>query len=306
MNKMKLEYVPIEKIEVNWDFRSEPRDEETQGEISKSIKQVGLVQLIKVRPKGKKYEVVAGRGRLKILKEMGEKKIPVIIEDLTDDNAKLQSIVENRQRQNLTPMELAKAFEKILTTGTMVKIRGGGRYKGYKELSDLTGISESRVSQIMSLVEAPAPVKQKIATAVKNKQISEDVAIEILSSTKNKPEIRDKALDKAIKMGINKDKIGGRTARKLVKQEQDYSDWEDAFKSMKSAGIIDEEGARKKTPDDYVCDLISKLTELYWWLEPKIVKHLSQGQIDDLKKQLLDLKIDKLDPFLEELELNSL
>ena len=306
MNKMKMEYVPVDRIEVNWDFRIEPRDIETEKGIKKSLEEIGMAQPIKVRPKGKKYEVVAGRGRLKILKEAGEKKIPVVIEELSDEHAKLQSIVENIQRQNLTPMELAKAFQELLSSVPELKKRKGDRYTGYKWLVDKTGFSKVRITQIMSLVEAPEPIRKKIEKAVKKKRISEDVAVEILSSTRTKPKIRERALQRAIEMGVNKEKIGGRTARKIVKEEKDREEFEKTHKALKSAGLIDEDGYRKKTPDDFVVELVGKIAEFYWWLEPKVVKHLSKDNIKELHSELTEFKKDKLEPFLEELEMNML
>jgi ParB family chromosome partitioning protein len=302
MDKMKLEHIPIDKIEVNWDFRTEPRDKEITEGIKQSIKETGLVQLIKVRPlKNGKYEVVAGRGRLQELKKLGEKNIPVIIEDLTDEQAKLQSIIENIQRNNLSPMEMANAFKNILTLAP--KVRSGDRYTGYRWLAKKTGLTESRISQVMALTEAPESIKKKVEKAIQKKQISEDVAVEILSRTRNEPKITERVLDQAIKKNVGKVRP---IVRQIIKAEKDFIDFEEALKSLKSAGLIDEEGARKKTPDDFVHELMDKVLALYYWLEPKVITYLSQEQIKRLKKELEDLKTDKIEPFLEELETSSL
>jgi ParB family chromosome partitioning protein len=303
MDKMKLEHIPIDKLEVNWDFRTEPRDKEITEGIKQSIKKTGLVQLIKVRPlKNGKYEVVAGRGRLQELKKLGEKTIPVIVEDLTDEQAKFQSLIENIQRNNLSPMEMANAFKDILTKSALVK-RKGERYTGYRWLSEKTGLTEQYIGRIMSLVEASEPIKKKVAEAVKSKKLSEDVAVEILSRTRNEPKMTERVLDQAIKKNVGKVRP---VVRQMIKAEKDFINFEEALKSMKSAGLIDEEGARKKTPDDFVHELMDKVLALYYWLEPKVITYLSQEQIKRLKKELEDLKTDKIEPFLEELETSSL
>jgi len=226
----------------------------------------------------------------------------VIIENLTDEQAKLQSLVENIQRNNLSPLEMAKAFQELLTKADLVKETDRKR-KGYRWLSEKVGLTEQYIGRVMSLIEAPEPIKKKVEKALEKEQISEDVAVEILSRTKSEPKITERVLDQAIKKNVGKVRP---VVRQIIKAEKDFIDFEDALKSLKSAGLIDEEGARKKTPDDFVHELMDKVLALYYWLEPKVISYLSQEQIKRLRKELGDLKTDRIEPFLEELETMSL
>lgn len=296
MGKMELKYVPIEKIEVNWDFRTEPRDLEVTDGIKKSIDSVGLVQPIKVRPKGNKFEVVAGRGRLLKYKKNGTKEVPVVIEDLNDQTAKLQSIVENIQRQNLTPMEMAKAFQELLMLAPNIK-KQERESKGYRWLSEHTGLGEHRISQIMSLVEAPEPIKKKVQEAIEKKKISEDVAVEILSRTRKEPKIAERVLDQAIKKELGRPKV-----RELIKDEKLMYDVEERQKALVSIGIATPEGKVKKTEDDYTMEVWDMVLRLSHFLDTRIVDKLSQKNRKKLLEELIDFRDDKLNPFIEVLE----
>lgn len=296
MGKMELKYVPIDKIEVNWDFRTEPRDLEVADGIKKSIDSVGLVQPIKVRPKGSKYEVVAGRGRLEQYKKLKKKEIPAIIEEIDDEKAKFQSIIENVQRQNLTPFEMAKAFQEMLNLATRFKKQERER-KGYKWLSEQTTISEDRISQLMSSVEATEPIKKKINEAIKNKKISEDIAVEILSRTRKDPKLRERILEQAIKKELGRPKV-----RELIKDEKLMYDVEESQKALISIGIATPEGKVKKTEDDYTLEVWDMVLRLGYFLDSRIVDKLSFKNKKRLLEELTDFKIDKLDPFMESLK----
>ena len=106
--------VNITKVEPN---REQPRknfDEDALLELSESIKQYGLLQPILVQDRKDYYEIIAGERRWRAAKLAGLKQVPVIIKNLTDQEIVEISLIENIQRENLSPIEEAKAYKTLL------------------------------------------------------------------------------------------------------------------------------------------------------------------------------------------------
>ena len=97
--------------------RFQPRikfTDDSLDELSKSIKEQGIIQPLVVRNDGSGYELVTGERRLRAAKMAGLEKVPVIVKDLTDKDLLEMSIVENIQRENLNPVELADAYFRLI------------------------------------------------------------------------------------------------------------------------------------------------------------------------------------------------
>jgi len=97
--------------------REQPRkqfDEEGIAELADSIRQHGVIQPLIVQNKGSYYEIVAGERRWRAAREAGLKEIPVIIRDYTDQERMEVSLIENIQREDLNPIEEAKAYKRLL------------------------------------------------------------------------------------------------------------------------------------------------------------------------------------------------
>lgn len=106
--------VKISLVEPN---REQPRkffDEEGITELADSIRQYGVIQPLIVQNKGSYYEIVAGERRWRAAREAGLKEIPVIIRDLSDQEKMEISLIENIQREDLNPIEEAKAYKRLL------------------------------------------------------------------------------------------------------------------------------------------------------------------------------------------------
>lgn len=90
-------------------------DETALGELADNIAQYGLLQPIVVRPKGAdKYEIVAGERRWRACRKAGLKTVPVVIKELTEAETMEIALIENLQRENLTPVEEARGYEALM------------------------------------------------------------------------------------------------------------------------------------------------------------------------------------------------
>lgn len=98
--------------------REQPRkvfDEEALEELAASIKQYGILSPILVQKNGDYYEIIAGERRWRAAKMAGLKEIPVIIREYTKQEVVEISLIENIQREDLNPIEEARAYKRLLT-----------------------------------------------------------------------------------------------------------------------------------------------------------------------------------------------
>ena len=100
-------------------------------ELASSIAEKGVLQPLLVRPKGQGYEIVAGERRFRAAKLAGLTEVPVVIRELDDRETLEIALIENLQRENLNPLEEARAFQGLLELGLtqeqLAKTLGKGR-----------------------------------------------------------------------------------------------------------------------------------------------------------------------------------
>lgn len=104
--------------------RFQPRirfSEDALTELTNSIKEHGVIQPITVRPIGNKYEIIAGERRYKASVLAGKETIPAIVVNLDDNSCAELALIENVQRQDLTPIEEAISYKKILDMGSLTQ-----------------------------------------------------------------------------------------------------------------------------------------------------------------------------------------
>ena len=114
VEKKGVETLKITEVEPN---REQPRknfDEDALLELADSIKQYGVIQPLIVQKKADHYEIIAGERRWRAAKMAGEKEIPVIIKDYTDQQVMEISLIENIQREDLNPIEEAMAYKNLM------------------------------------------------------------------------------------------------------------------------------------------------------------------------------------------------
>ncbi len=122
-------------------------------ELAQSIKEHGVLQPIVIRRKGDgMYELIAGERRFRAAKIAGMTAIPALIRNSNDEKALAVALVENIQRQNLNPMEEAKAYSRLM-----------GEFGLTQDLvSRSVGKDRSSVANIMRLLSLPKAVQQLI------------------------------------------------------------------------------------------------------------------------------------------------
>ena len=153
--------------------RFQPRikfNEQSINELAESIKEHGVIQPIVVRRIGDKFEIIAGERRYKASTLAGKTSIPAIITTLNDKDSAEVALIENVQRQDLTPIEEAISYKKILDMG----------YIKQSELGEKLGKKQSTIANKLRLLNLDDEVQE----ALMENQISERHARSLLKLNK--------------------------------------------------------------------------------------------------------------------------
>ena len=160
---------------------------ETITELANSIKEHGLINPITVRPCGdKKYMIIAGERRFLASKEAGLFEVPCIVKDLTENDTKIVSLVENIQREDLNDIDKANALIELKKRTNLT----------WEEIAFKLGISKRRVMQIVGLAKLPDSIQKDL----KEKKLSGRHILEVkkIKEKEKAKEILDKVKDEKL------------------------------------------------------------------------------------------------------------
>lgn len=154
--------IPIKKIiDSPWQGRffdpKENKNEKVRKQLDQlkaSIRESGLLQPITVHVVGEDFEIIDGHRRVQAYKELGRGNIPAIIKDGTPKEIQTMSVVANLQRSDLTLLERAVAFEKILQNGV---------FESKKELSKSIGKDTTYVGDVINVLKLDKRILEHIA-----------------------------------------------------------------------------------------------------------------------------------------------
>ena len=171
MDNREIKIIDIDDVLPN---RFQPRiqfDEKAINELAESIKIHGVIQPIVVRKISDKYEIIAGERRYKASVLAGKKEIPAIITSLDDKDSAEIALIENIQRQNLTPIEEAISYKKILDMGYLNQIT----------LGEKLGKTQSTIANKLRLLN----LNEEVQEALMEGKISERHARSLLRLNNN-------------------------------------------------------------------------------------------------------------------------
>jgi ParB family chromosome partitioning protein len=134
---------------------SQPRKEfpnSAMQELAASIRKYGVIQPLIVTSSEDGYELIAGERRLRAAKEAGLKKIPAVVRDYNQQKQLEVALIENLQREDLTPIETAVAYRKLIADFNM----------SVQDVADSVGKSRPSVSNLMRLLDLPEEIQDAI------------------------------------------------------------------------------------------------------------------------------------------------
>lgn len=145
--------IPVEEVKPN---RYQPRKMFTDArldELVSSIKEKGIIQPIIVQKTDSGYELIAGERRWRAAQKAGMEKIPVIVKEVTGEGSLELALIENIQRENLNPMEEARAYQRLADEFHLIQ----------EEIAKKVGKDRSSVANYLRLLKLPQEIQDSIA-----------------------------------------------------------------------------------------------------------------------------------------------
>ena len=144
--------IPVDLVEPN---PFQPRmnfDQEALQELADSIRTFGLIQPVTVRKRGTKYQIISGERRYRACILAGMDMIPAYIRDANDQGMLEMAIVENIQRENLDPIEVAMSYQRLMEECRLTQ----------EQMADRVGKKRASVANQLRLLKLPAKVQHDL------------------------------------------------------------------------------------------------------------------------------------------------
>lgn len=242
-----VESIQIEKIVPN---RYQPRqvfDQSKINELAESIQEHGLLQPIVVRPiEEGMYEIIAGERRFRAMSSIHMAYADVIIRDMTDEETAVVALIENIQRENLSAVEEAEAYQKLLELGDTTQ----------SELAQSVGKSQSFIANKLRLLKLAPKVLAKLSEG----KITERHARALLSLSHEEQEemvqiiidqhLNVKQTEVRVKAKVGPEKVKAvplQFAKDLTKARETL---QNSFETIEQSGIRVEQ--KERDHDDYL------------------------------------------------------
>lgn len=264
-----VEQIAVEMIRSNPYQPRKKFDEEALNELADSIKENGVLQPIIVRPSSAKgYELVAGERRHMASKIAGLDTIPAIIRDLTEEYMIKYAILENLQREDLTPLEEADAYQLMMEKLELTQ----------EKVADALGKSRSHVANHLRLRSLPAEVKALLTEG----KLSMGQARTLRS--------------------LSDEKVMIRLAKKAVEEELTVRQLEKLVSNIKKAKEDPEEVKPRTKKSPFVREYENKLMDKFGTdviinekgVKGKIqIEYTSQSDLNRILIDVLDIDLDE-------------
>lgn len=189
--------IPINELRPNPYQPREKFSNEAIEELRASIETFGVLQPLIVRQSIKGYEIVVGERRYRASKEAGLTTIPAVVKKLTDRKMMEIALIENLQRENLNPIEEARAYQKLMNETDVTQ----------EELAQRLGKSRPHLANFLRLLQLPSEVQDYISEG--KLSMGHGRAILALKKKEARKSLADRAL---------KEKLNVRQLEKLITQ----------------------------------------------------------------------------------------
>jgi len=180
-----LHRIPIGDLVANPNQPRQEFDEKALDQLAASIRKSGVLQPILVRRTATGYELIAGERRLRAARMAGLTEIPALVRSVDEQQQSLLALVENLQREDLDPIEKAEAFRAIRERTNWT----------HDQLATELGFERSSISNMLRLLELPAPVQ----TLVRTRRLTMGHARALLAApSERRRELADLVLDQGL------------------------------------------------------------------------------------------------------------
>ncbi|MBR1838487.1 MAG: ParB/RepB/Spo0J family partition protein [Bacteroidaceae bacterium] len=208
--------VDIDQIKANPNQPRREFDKTALAELGQSIREFGIIQPITLRQREDgTYQIISGERRYRASREIGLKKVPAYIRTADDENMMEMALVENIQRQDLNPIEIALAYQKLIEQYNLTQ----------DQLSEKVGKNRATIANALRLLKLAAPVQ----LALQDKQLDQGHARALLSL--NDPQLQTTLCHDIIEGGYSV-----RQVEEMVKQLNSGEAIQSGAKTLKKKG----------------------------------------------------------------------
>ncbi|MCX8028725.1 MAG: ParB/RepB/Spo0J family partition protein [Brevinematales bacterium] len=248
-------------------------NETTLKELADSIKEKGILQPIVVREKGNYYEIIAGERRWRAAQMAGLTEVPIVIRnDISDVESLELALIENIQREDLNPIDLANAYNELIEKYNLSQ----------EELSKIVGKSRSAIANTLRLLKLPNKVKEYIVQGILSE--GHGRALLSLDSEKEILELAKECIEKNLSVREVEEIVSFRKNEKLYKETTQIVSHETKKSSLNRSTEI------KNIEEDLIESLGTKVSVLGNFEKGKII--INYYSREDLER-IYDIIVNK-------------
>ena len=283
-------HVPLDQIVTN---DAQPRQsfyEESLKELALSIKERGVLEPIVVRPMPQsngttKYEIVMGERRFRACGIAGLTEVPAVIREMSDEDAQADALLENFQREDLNPIEKARAIQGLLT------------FMSWEKCGKTLGVSEATLRRSLQLLELPTFLQNELIIRPNSgvPTVSEGHA-RAMAILNHDPGTQKRMVEK-----IKIEKLNISDAEKILNAILQYPEKKEAFlrvplhvteQLLKSLGVRAEKAKpyRPQTAEQHMNAIYKVGGQLSDLIDERIIEHLSVVQMNQMLATCAELQ----------------
>lgn len=207
--------IAVKDIEANpYQPRREINPQQVE-ELARSIQAEGLLQPVVVRPKGKKFELIAGERRLRAFEHLGQRVIPARIIEASDASSAALALIENLQRENLNPIDEAMGYASLVRDFDLTQ----------EQAAERVGKSRAGVANSLRLLTLGTEIQGFLSRR-------------LISTGHAK-----------VLLGLESDEHRKLLARKIIESGMSVREAEQAVKRLKEGGSVVGSGSKRKAPE---------------------------------------------------------
>ena len=197
-----IRHIPLDRVEANPEQPRVTFVQETIDELAASVRERGVLQPILVRPFGvNRFQIVAGERRWRASRIAGLETIPALVEDIDDETALEIAIIENLQREDLSPLDEAAMYDRMI------------REHGYsiRKLAEKLGKDKGYLENRLRLADAPAEVRELVS--LRKDTLSHAYELLKIPDPKKRRRLAEQVARGELSLVKLREKVEGRRAR---------------------------------------------------------------------------------------------
>ena len=281
-----VQNIPLDQILTNPDQPRKSFYQDTLDELAASIKERGVLEPIVVRPFQGKYQIVMGERRFRASGIAGNKTIPAIVKEMSDEDAHADALLENFQREDMNPIEKARAIQGLLT------------FMSWEKCGKTLGVSETTLRRSLELLELPGFIQLELTLRepVPGQILLTEGHVRALAALGHDPGSQKRMVDK---IKIEKLNIGD--AEKIMGAIVKYPDKREAFlrvplavteQLLKTIGARQEKAKpyRPATAEQHMKAIDKVGQQLGELLDERVIEYVSAVQMNQMLATCAELQ----------------